>query len=41
MSDEVKISKIGNGMTIAFDKMDEVDSVIVQVAVFLLVVKMN
>ena len=33
MSDEVKISKIGNGMTIAFDKMDEVDSVIVQVAV--------
>ena len=33
MSDEVKISKISNGMTIAFDKMDEVDSVIVQVAV--------
>ena len=33
MSNEVKISKISNGMTIAFDKMDEVDSVIVQVAV--------
>ena len=33
MSDEIKISKISNGMTIAFDKMDEVDSVIVQVAV--------
>ena len=33
MSNEVKISKISNGMTIAFDKMEEVDSVIVQVAV--------
>ena len=33
MSNEIKISKISNGMTIAFDKMDEVDSVIVQVAV--------
>ena len=33
MKSEVKLSKISNGMTIAYDKMNEVDSVIVQVAV--------
>ena len=33
MSDEVKVSKISNGMAIAYEKMSEVDSVIVQVAV--------
>ena len=33
MQNEVKLSKLSNGMTIAFDKMNEVDSVIVQVAV--------
>ena len=33
MPDNVKLSKISNGMTIAYEKMNEVDSVIVQVAV--------
>ena len=33
MRNEVKISKISNGMTLVFDKMSEIDSVIVQVAV--------
>ena len=33
MKNEVKISQISNGMTIAYDKMNEIDSVIVQVAV--------
>lgn len=33
MYNEVKISKISNGITLAFDKMSEVDSVIVQIAV--------
>ena len=33
MHNEVKISKISNGMTLVFDKMSEIDSVIVQIAV--------
>ena len=33
MADNVKLLKISNGMTIAHEKMDEIDSVIVQVAV--------
>ena len=33
MNSEVKISKISNGMTLVFDKMSEVESVIVQIAV--------
>ena len=33
MQNNIKLSKISNGMTVAFDKMDEIDSVIVQVAV--------
>ncbi len=33
MKTDVKLSKISNGMTIAYEKMSEVDSVIVQVAV--------
>lgn len=33
MKKDVKLSKISNGMTLAYDKMSEVDSVIVQIAV--------
>ena len=33
MKKDVKLSKISNGMTLAYDKMGEVDSVIVQIAV--------
>lgn len=33
MINDVKLSNISNGMTIAYDKMSEIDSVIVQVAV--------
>ena len=33
MKHEIKLSKTSNKMTIAYDKMDEIDSVIVQVAV--------
>ena len=33
MKTEVKISKLSNGMTVAYEKMSEIDSVIVQVAV--------
>lgn len=33
MNNDVKVFKISNGMTVAFDKMSEVDSVIVQVSV--------
>ena len=33
MKTEVKISKLSNGMTLVFDKMTEIDSVIVQIAV--------
>ena len=33
MKNDIKLSKISNGMTIAYERMSEVDSVIVQVAV--------
>ena len=33
MNNKVKLFKISNGMTIAYDKMSEIDSVIVQIAV--------
>ena len=33
MNNDVKVFKISNGMTVAFDKMSEIDSVIVQVSV--------